>query len=224
VTPNRADQRAAGRGGAPPFETVQALSDMIKDLERQLDRVIGINDALEKDLEAERKRRGDLERRVEDMLAELRNAEAEAARREDLLAEINQLNDERSQLARTVEDLGQKLARAEKEREKHESQSDRLRAGRADALDELQSVEAQFERAMRVVTDLKTRLSVTSEECDALRGRLKVLEEQSHRTESERDSLLTEVEESRAALEEIRRSLVDACVVSEHRWRDEAEG
>jgi len=72
-----------------------------------------------------------------------------------------------------------------------------------------------------MVNDLETRLAVLNEEYDALKGRVNQAEQSLRQMETERDGLLAEVEESRGALEEIRRSLVDACVVSQQRWAGE---
>jgi uncharacterized coiled-coil DUF342 family protein len=67
---------------------------------------------------------------------------------------------------------------------------------------------------MQVVAQAKAELTVATEERDALGGRLRTTEEQLRQVLQERDLLVAEVDESRALLDEIRRSLVDACVVS----------
>jgi uncharacterized coiled-coil DUF342 family protein len=92
-----------------------------------------------------------------------------------------------------------------------------MRAERDDSVEELQSVEEQFDRAMEIVADLRTRVATLAEERDALNGRLKVMENQFHMAEDQRNSLRNEVDESRKALEEIRRSVTDVCVLSQ-RW------
>ncbi len=74
---------------------------------------------------------------------------------------------------------------------------------------------------MEMVSDVQTRLAVLSEERDALKGRLKVVGDSLHEIQEERDALLAEVDESRHALEEIRRSLADACV--SQRWPEGKE-
>jgi chromosome segregation ATPase len=200
--------------------TVQTLSRMIKDLEGQLDRMIAINEALEEDLDQERARGSKLERKVHDLMQKLQRAEQESVGKEDLQAQVAYLNGERSRLARKVEELTQSLDTAERANRKNDQVAKRLRAGRADALEELRSIEAQFERAMKVVSDLKTRVSVLGEDYEALRLRLKASEDNRRHAEDERDALLAEVDESRTALEDIRRSLVDACVVSQQRLDD----
>jgi chromosome segregation ATPase len=195
-------------------DTVQTLSRMIKDLENQLERMLSANESMEKDLVDEQKRRTGLERTIEDLEGRILEQENEGAQAADLQTEINHLGNERTRLAETIEALGRQLADTEQENRKLVGQTERLRAERGDALEELESVETQFNQAMEMVADLRTRLAVFGEERDALKGRLKVVEEQANQLEGERDALLAEVDESKQALEEIRRSLVDACIMT----------
>ncbi len=197
--------------GPPAPRAVHALSDVIRDLEGQLDRMISMNDAVKKDLAAERSRRLELERTADDLTAKLHRAQRDAASSEDLLTELAHLRDERSRLAREADVMRRKLDDAQQERRSHGAVVERLRAGRADALEDLQSVESQFECAMQLVADLRARVEGVSEGHDALQRQLLATDERLRRMEKERDSLQIDVEESRAALDDIRRSLVEAC-------------
>ncbi len=210
--------------GGLPHGTVQALAGMIRELEVQLDRMFEINGTLERELEAERGRRRDAERRSDELTEALRRSEEAALEREGLAADNGELRQERARLVRSVDEQRQALAAAEAERADHAATVDRLRAGRSDALGELRLVEAQFERAMEMVADLKARLAIVTEEQEGLRGRLQLVETRAAEAEGERDALLAEVDESRSALEDIRRSLVDACVASQSRWKEDNPG
>lgn len=201
--------------------TVHALSKMIKDLEEQLDRMIAINEAIEGDLSRERTRAMELERNVEQLTAQLRRAEQDAASKDDLRGELGHLKGERAKLAEAVDGLRQRLEAAEKAVAARDRLIERLRVGRTDAIEELDNVEVQFQRAMELVADLKTRLAVVTEDYEAMRQQVRANDDKLERLERERNSLLAEVEESRAALDDIRRSLVDACVVSQQHLEDE---
>ena len=192
-------------------ETVQTLSRMIKDLEEQLDRMLEINEALETEVGEERRRRIELEQALKEKDRALEHADEEAAAVEDLRAQVAHLEGDRGRLAASIEEIGRQLAGAEGENRKLLQGAERLRAERDDLLEELQTVETQFNHAMEMVSDLRTRLTVLGEERDAFKGRLKVMDDKLRGTEEERDALLAEVEESRKALEEIRRSLAEAC-------------
>ena len=196
-------------------ETVQSLSRMIKDLEKQLERTLAINEALERDLGREKQatlrveqERNRLEERVDQF-------EREVATIEDLRAEIGHLGHERARLAATIEELGKQLAETEQENRKLDLRAERLRAERDDAHEELESVELQFGRAMEIVDDLRSRVATFAEERESLIGRLKTLETQLKLTEDQRDALKHEVEESSRALDEIRRQIAEACAVSQ---------
>ena len=136
-------------------DTVQSLSRMIKDLEKQLERTLSVNEALEKDLERAKKatirveqERNRLEERVDQF-------EKEISTFEDLRAEISHLGHERARLAATIEGLGRQLAETEQENRKLDQLGERRGIERDDALEELQSVEVQFNRAMELVDDLR---------------------------------------------------------------------
>ncbi len=211
---------ASARAGLS-FETVQALSRMVKDLEEQLDRMITINDKVEKDLGTERKKNSELESKVQQLTLELQQVEKHAAVQEEASADIQHLNNERARLVKVTDELREALRQTSEQSSKQARAIDRLTLERADALEELQAVEVQFDRAMAMVNDLETRLAVLNEEYEALKGRVGQAEQALRQVETERDALLAEVEESRGALEDIRRSLVDACVVSQQRWAGE---
>lgn len=218
------EQRSKGSGeiassekseGILLHDTISTLSTMIKDLEKQLSKMIEINDALENDVENERLKKTEVIRERDALKERLFQAEEDLASTEDLKVEIGHLERERARLASTIEGFGTQLAESEKENRKLERLTDRLHLERDDTLEELHSVETQFERAMEMVSDFKIRISTIAEERDALVSRLKVVESQLQQAENQRDSLKSEVEESRRALEEIRRSVADVCVTSQ---------
>jgi chromosome segregation ATPase len=192
-------------------DTVQTLSRMIKDLEEQLDRMLEINESLEREVQEERRRRAELEQALRERDKALEQADQDSAAVEDLRAQVAHLEGDRARLAASIEEIGRQLAGAEGENRKLVQGAERVRTERDDMLEELQTIETQFNHAMEMVGDLRTRLTVLGEERDAFKGRLKVMDEKLRATEEERDALLAEVDESRKALEEIRRSLAEAC-------------
>jgi len=204
-----------GGGGPLLHDAVQTLSRMIRDLEKQLERMLEINEALDRDLDGQKKKTVKTEQERARLGEQVRRMEQELATLEDLRAEIGHLGQERTRLAATIEEAGRQVAEAEHENRKLERLTERIQAERDDAFEEVQSLEAQFDHAMEMVADLKTRVATFAEERDALAGRLKVIETQLQAAEQQRDSLKTEVDESRRALDEIRRQVADACVTSQ---------
>lgn len=191
---------------------MQSLSGVIKNLEEQLDHMMASNDAYKRDLERERERCLSFERVVGDLRHRLVRSEQDAAGRDNLQAELTHVNHERARLETEGRELRDQLGSLQQERTEQDNLIKRLRAARADALEELQSVEAQFERAMRLVAEVRAQYALEAEERQAIAGRLSVTETRLRQAEDERDFLIQEVEQSRSALDEIRRSLVDACV------------
>lgn len=191
---------------------MRTLTGVIKDLEAQLDRMIAANEALKGDLDQERSRRLAAQSKLDQVSERLTRAEQELAGKENLHGEVSQLNHERARLAASLRDLGQKLEQVERENKRQSQTVVRLRAARSDAVEEIQSVESQFERAMQMVAQLKSQLAAVSEERDALAAESALREEKLRHAQHERNELQAEVEQSRAALDEIRRSLVDAVV------------
>lgn len=208
--PSAADDRKADPHSASLSGEMQTLTTVIRDLEDQLDRMMATNEATKADLDEERKRSVSLQGRLDELQERLRRAEQELTETERLRAEVGHLHHERTRLAGLVRELTQKLEDAQQEQQQKSRLLERLRTARSDALEEVTSVEAQFERAMQLVAHLRAQLTVSTEERDTVVGRLKATEETQRLMQQERDALLTEVEQSRAALEEIRRSLVDS--------------
>jgi chromosome segregation ATPase len=157
----------------------------------------------------------------ETLLEKIRDMEQERLSIDDMKAEIHHLEQERARLAETIEEMGRQLSEAAQENMKLERQIERMRIERDDAVEEFQSVEGQFDRAMEIANELKTGMVVLAEERDDLKARLKARESQLQLTEEHRDTLKQEVEESRRALDEIRREVEEACVLSQRFYYQE---
>jgi uncharacterized coiled-coil DUF342 family protein len=193
---------------------VQTLTTVIKQLEEQLDQMMVTNEALRKDLHDDRARRLALEEKVDELHEQLRRSERQAADRDNLLAEVKHLNHERARLASSARALGDQYKELLEKQKADAKRTEQLRAAHTDAVDEVQSVEAQFENAMQVIAQLRTQLSVACEERDQQIARAKNTERQLEDVREERDVVVAEVEQSRAALDEIRQSLLDQVVGS----------
>jgi chromosome segregation ATPase len=192
---------------------VQTLTMVIKQLEEQLDQMMATNQALRKDHLDERSRRVAVEGKLEEMQAKLVRAEKQVADKDNMLAEVRHVNQERVRLAASARELGERLKEAGEQRDAETRKVERLRKAHANAVDEVQSVEAQFERAMSLVAQTQAKLTIACEERDQQSHRARTSETLLTELRQERDALVAEVEQSRAALEEIRQSLVDISAV-----------
>lgn len=188
---------------------LQRLTSMIRELEDQLDRLIEVNSGLRTDLEGERERGGRLSTTVDELRDRLVRSERENAASEGLEGEIQHLNEERRVMTEAARTRAEQLEIARAEATNQASLVTRYRAARDNALEDLRSVEAQFERAMALVAEKTAAVLMVREERDAFAKRLRLAEDQMRATHEDHDELLREVDESRAALDEIRRSLSD---------------
>jgi chromosome segregation ATPase len=200
---------ASARGPAGLSKEVHTLTKVIKQLEEQLDQMMATNEALRKDLQDERARRLAVEEKADELHATLRRTERQAADKDNLLAEVKHVNQERARLGSSARELGEQVKRLVEQQEADAKKIERLRAAHMDALEEVQSVEAQFERAMQVIVQTRAQLSIACEERDQQSVRARSAEALLNELRQERDALVAEVEQSRAALDEIRQSLVD---------------
>src|SRR5690606_9244026 len=161
---NASDASPPGTSTTGLPSEVQTFARMIGDLEEQLDRMLATNDALSKDLADERAKRVELEGTVTELEQRLRREERDADARESLRAEINHLAHERSKLIANVREISARVTEVEQENQRQAGVIERLRAARADALEDVKTVEAQFEHAMRLVADARAQLTVLKEE------------------------------------------------------------
>ena len=197
--------------GAGSHEKVQALSQMIKDLERQLDQLLEINEAVEKERDTERRLRTRAEQKATVGVQEAQDrADRHALEAEALKAETLELEAERSRLASENERLKRALVKERTDEEDRRRLVEQLRASREDTLAELETLEAQFDQAMKIIAEQKTAASVLQEERKVMAARLKVLQERLNELEDENTMLTSESEESRRTLQVIRRSLTEA--------------
>jgi chromosome segregation ATPase len=197
------------QGGPVLSKEVHTLTAVIKQLEEQLEQMVTANAALRKDYQDERGRRLALEEKLNELQEALRRSERQNADKENLLAEVKHVNQERTRLSASARELGERLKELAQQQEGETKKIERLRAAHADALEEVQSVEAQFERAMQVISQTRAQLAIACEERDQHSLRAKNGETLVKELRQERDALVAEVEQSRAALDEIRQSLVD---------------
>src|SRR5262245_37984566 len=90
---------ASPRGAQGLSQEVHTLTRVIKQLEEQLDQMMATNEALRKDQQDERARRLALEEKVDELHEMLRRSERQAADKDNLLAEVKHVNQERARLS-----------------------------------------------------------------------------------------------------------------------------
>jgi chromosome segregation ATPase len=193
--------------------TVENLTEIARDLEQDLAKMVAANEALQQEWDQERQRTSEASKQNELLMEDLARLEQKTNSTEELRAEVAHLESERRRLGAVVDELGRQLGEAERERQTLQRRVEHLRLRKQDVLDDQRIVEAQFERTMKMVDEQKARLSLLAEECDGLRSRVRAHESQARLTQRQRDLLSAEVEDSARALEEIRAFLKGASLL-----------
>jgi chromosome segregation ATPase len=195
--------------------TVESLTKIARDLEKELARMVAGNAELQRAWDEERQKTAQEEKRSAELRANLERLESESDSAEDLRAGIAHLEAERGRLAASASELERQLAGAKQDRERLNQLAEALRAKRDDALEDQRIGEAQFDRALKLVEELKARLALLAEECEGLRSRVRAHEAQARVAEQQRDTLKAEIDDSARALEEIRAFLRGACLLQD---------
>ena len=172
-------------------EAVQTLSQMIDDLERQVENLLE-NLALKSDLEKEKEIGSDIARERDELKGLVAQGERETTVINRLQAEVTHLLAERSRQDAMVEECGRQLSDSILQIVELERLIERTRVERDDAFEEIQSVEEQFERATE---DLKARLTNMAEEREALLCLSRNVQYQPKITDNQRSELRNEVKE-----------------------------
>ena len=211
--------RAAGaeRGvteEAPPparglKDTVTGVAQMLHDLEAQLVRVMAVNETLEKEVEQVRGAAQAAAKERDELQARLQRLQEEESVADDVRREVQHLQRERRLLAERLEQAEARRGELE-DKLRHQAQREqRLGAERDDAVEEARCLETQFSRALAAVAELRARLEEATRQRDQLTARLRVLEGDLGVASESNETLRLELEESKKAIEEIRRSILE---------------
>jgi chromosome segregation ATPase len=207
--PGRSEASRAGAHGSQLKDVVGGVAQMLRDLEAQLAKVMEVNATLEKELLEARAGVRKVERERDELAERLGRMEAEGGTLDDVRGELLALQRERRQLAERLEAAEEQARQAEDRLRQADLRIERMAAERDDALEEVQCLEIQFSRASTAVLELRQKYEDLIVQRDQLTARIRGLEGEVGAAAEERDELRLELEESRNAMEEIRRSLVE---------------
>jgi chromosome segregation ATPase len=213
-------KRPARPPGAPEEElqlrdSVAGLYDMVKDLEVQLNHMISINEAAERDLESARRAQRELEKERDGLLRKLQQTEQDAESGAALREELRHTAGENNRLLEQLRAAESRVERWEQQRLDAEEVRAKLQAERDDVREEVDCLEAQLAETARCLESLREALSKQHEGGERDRRKFSLLEERLHVVTEERDALRQELQESKSALEEIKRSIMDTTMQSQ---------
>ncbi len=191
-----------------PLESMPALSPVVDGLKGQLMELIRGNERLDQELRHARRAVVDGKQERKELVARMERLEQETVSRDLLESEIDRIRGERDTLAGRVMDLEESLSSSEQRVGEVGQIVDHLRAERDDMHEEAACLDAQFSRAMEVVTELRGALNNHQQRELQFEARIVVLEEHLQGVVGDRDSFELELNESRSTLENVRQSLV----------------
>ncbi|MBI5478440.1 MAG: hypothetical protein HY906_06260 [Deltaproteobacteria bacterium] len=224
MTLDRPRAGGAERGGAEEAaptaarglkDTVTGVAQMLHDLEAQLVRVMSVNEELEKALEQARAAAVAAAQERDELQARLLRLQEEESVADDIRREVQHLQQERRLMAERLEQGDARRAELEDQLRRQEQHERRLAAERDDAVEEARCLETQFGRAMAAVGELRTRLEDAALQRDQLAARVRGLEGDLGVSTETSEALRLELEESKKAIEEIRRSILEVGAYSQ---------
>jgi len=190
-------------------DMVGGVAQMLRDLEAQLARVMTINETLEKELQESRNAGRALAKERDDLAARLVRTEAEGGTIDDVRGEVLALQRERRQLVERLDAAEEQGRKAAAQLHGVDQKTERLVIERDEALEEVRCLEAQFGRAAEALLDLRKKNEDFAAQREQLAGRIRTLEGELGGATERGEELRAELEESRNAIEELRRSILE---------------
>jgi len=203
---------AAGQpAGSPPLNrSVSGVWEGVNELKTQLLHLIRVNKALESDLAHAHSLLGEDARERESLIERLNTAQRTAATTSGTAEEVERIRIERDALAHNIGATSQALAVSEERLVEIGQLLDRFRLERNDATEEVACLDSQFQRAVKVIGELRGDLSARDSREVALREQIRTLNERIETTTMERNTFESELVESHEALEKVRVTIMNA--------------
>ena len=196
-------------------DSVKGLYEMVKDLEVQLNHMVSINEAAERDLEAARRSQRSLEKERGDLMRKIEKMELDAQSGADLKEELRHMTHENERVVEELRKATEDAARQKQQSTDSGSLIAQLHKEGADLREEIECLEAQLSQATQYMQALREDSAKIREARERETRKVELVEQRLHVVTEERDALKQELNESRSALEEIKRSIMDTNVQSQ---------
>ncbi len=226
VVSDKAPSRSAGGGAASGThdvhlrDSVAGIYDMVKDLEVQLNHMVSINEAADRDLEATRRSLRDIEKERDELLLQMERMKMDAQSSTDLREELRHMTRENERLIEQMRSSETKTEAWERRREEMKSEVGEAELEVSDLREEVECLEAQVSQAAEYIDTLRGEITATRDARQQQTRKVDLIEQRLQVVTEERDALRQELNESRSALEEIRRSIMDTNMQSQLSYYD----
>ena len=193
----------------PLRDSVAGIYEMVKDLEVQLNHMITINEAGERELESARKAQRQLEAERNELKRRVDKMGLDAQSSAELREELRHMTRENERLVEQMRAAQAQAQRLQQARDQVVSGTARLQSERDELAEEVDCLEAQMDETEKVLQRQRTELLRAREARQQQTLRIELIEQRLHVVTDERNALRQELNESRSALEEIKRSIMD---------------
>jgi len=187
--------------------TITDMTEIIKNTESQLDKVLGINSHLGKDLKVSKEMIAYLKSENQRLADKIEQMEEEIPHTRELQAEIDQLVDERNKSHNVISDFRRKTEMAQVRESEAQKRIYALSEEMKDYKREIGYLENKLNGTIEQLGSTKKTASILYSENIALKDKIKRLESQLKESLDERYKLVRELKESKTTIGEIRSSL-----------------
>ena len=190
-------------------KTIQDMFVVIKNMEAQLERVLEINDLLEKDLKEANDMNAELKTTKRRLEGKISRMEAEIPFKRELQIEIDHLLEERNSAQLIVRDLKSKLENTQKKVIQYQQRLGSLAEERTDAIQEVDYLESRLNNATQRIRELETQTKALAGEKIAQSEKVKSLDEALNEALDEKYRLHKELKETKEKMTEFHSALAD---------------
>lgn len=191
-------------------DTIGELSGAFGELRALLGRSQQFNTALESDLRAVRRQAAEEKREREKLLRRIERYQQQEQAGEETRAELEQVRGQRDALACRVKELGNALSESARGAQELGRLLQQCEAERDQASENALGFQSQFDRAVKVIEQLRREASAGRKREQQLESGARELQARVDELASQRDTLRNELSEARSAMEYIRQSILAA--------------
>ena len=190
-------------------KTIQDMFAVIKNMENQLEKVMGINDLLERDLKETNDLNAELKADKRRLETKIRRMEEEIPSKRELQIENDHLVDERNSAQLVIRELKVKLEKTQKKVIEFQQRLGSLGEERKDAIQEVDFLESRLNSAMQRIRELESQRNELKGENIAQLEKIQNLDESLNETLDEKYRLHRDLKETKKALSEFHSTLAD---------------
>ena len=191
-------------------KTIQDMFAVIKNMENQLEKVMGINDLLEKDLQEANILNAELKSAKSRLEKRIFRMEEEIPSKRELQIENDHLIDERNSAQLIIRDLKLKLEKTQKKMVQHQQRLGSLGEERKDAIQEVNFLESRLNSATQRIRELESQCNELKGEKIAQSEKIRDLDDSLSEALDDKYRLHRDLKETKKALSEFHSTLADA--------------